>query len=214
MEGKFDTIFGFSAFRSIGPLDQLFKKDDDWRNNALIEGPWEKWTHYIHGYKRAGDFLCAHMIETERNEQTLIYPIVFLYRQYLELLLKRILQDGFLLLEKEQSYPKTHNLVQLWNQAKAVMGQIWEGNKDTKAELQAIGRCISELADLDLESFAFRYPYTKDDKHSLPDLGAISVKNLADVVTRIGSLLEGASCGISDYLEQKIDIERAMEDRF
>jgi hypothetical protein len=55
---------------------------------------------------------------------------------------------------------------------------------------------------------AFRYPTDKHGNRSLPDLRHINLRNLSDVIDRIASLLDGASMGLSYYLEQKQEMEQ------
>ena len=55
----------------------------------------------------------------------LIYPIVFLYRQYLELRLKEIINEERKLLKKsEYGYPEHHKLDKLWPTAKGIVRQV------------------------------------------------------------------------------------------
>jgi len=46
---------------------------------------------YIDGYKKAGDYLIKTILDSGKNYErdTIVFPILFLYRQYLELERKR-----------------------------------------------------------------------------------------------------------------------------
>lgn len=65
--------------------DELFKPDIDWKNNACLNFSHDMSEIYISGYKSAGDILVEHVKQKKRNQDFLVYPIGFLYRQYLEL---------------------------------------------------------------------------------------------------------------------------------
>ena len=55
--------------------------DPDWYLNACLHIG-EGWDAYAEGYKNAGDVLVQHVIDYSRDQDFLVYPIAFLYRQY------------------------------------------------------------------------------------------------------------------------------------
>jgi hypothetical protein len=73
--------------------DHVFISGDDWWMNACVN--WGGgWTLYAIGYRNAGDVL-VERVEQDRGEaDALVYPIVFCYRQYLELMLKDTLMEA------------------------------------------------------------------------------------------------------------------------
>ena len=77
--------------------NQLFSPDTDWKNNACLNWCHDPMHLYISGYKDAADILANRVIESGNNQDSLVYPIAFLYRQYIELQLKNIpmCQDTF-----------------------------------------------------------------------------------------------------------------------
>jgi hypothetical protein len=68
--------------------NQLFKSDADWINNACLNFKEDQLNLYAIGYKRAAELLLEHVKNSGRDQDTLVYPIIFLYRHYLELRLK------------------------------------------------------------------------------------------------------------------------------
>ncbi|HHS8916416.1 TPA: hypothetical protein ACTVMT_005267, partial [Escherichia coli] len=48
-------------------------------------------TAYTEGYRRAADILINHIDESGRDQDFLVYPVLFLYRHHLELLIKQII---------------------------------------------------------------------------------------------------------------------------
>ncbi|HMK50182.1 MAG TPA: hypothetical protein VK435_09020, partial [Thermodesulfovibrionales bacterium] len=71
--------------------DKLFQSADDWWHNACLNYMHDSWPAYIIGYKKAADILVRHIKQKRRSQDTLVYPIIFLYRQYLELAIKNLI---------------------------------------------------------------------------------------------------------------------------
>ncbi len=111
--------------------DVLFAEATDWWHNACVGWSREEWFGYAEGYKRSGDVLVQHVIDTQSDQDFLVYPIIFLYRHALEIALKHILVKGFQLLDKEQPLPKQHRLAQLWQPCRQILEEVWpEGPKE------------------------------------------------------------------------------------
>ena len=55
-----------------------------------------------------------HIEERARDQDTLVYPILFLYRRYFELRLKHLTSDACGILDEEFVVPKTHRLSPLY----------------------------------------------------------------------------------------------------
>jgi len=187
---------------------KLFKADDDWWNNACLNPYSKDFYEYITGYKRAGDILVSFVKEYKSDQDTLVYPIVFLYRQYLELQLKAIIRDGNLLLNDHDGFDQIHEIDKLWRSCKIILIKVWPNSPVD--DLNAVEEYILQFSNIDQFSFAFRYPSDRDGNFSLSDITYINLRNLADRISEIGSLLEGANAGIFDYLETKQEMERGL----
>jgi hypothetical protein len=139
------------------PYPPLFMPDDDWLNNACIN---QKVNHdldlFAEGYKTASDTLVRHIVENASHQDTLVYPIIFLYRQHIELRFKEILREGLLLLDEGQDFPKTHRLDKLWPAVIEIIEKLWPD--EGVEQLDIIGHVINEFSALDPESMSFRYP--------------------------------------------------------
>ena len=77
------------------------------------------------GYKRAGDLVAEHA-RTQLGQHTLVYPAVFLYRHYIELRLKEIVQGGNWLVGKPPEFPKHHNINDLWRKCRDNLEKVDE----------------------------------------------------------------------------------------
>ena len=120
----------------------------------------------------------------------LVYPIVFCYRQYLELELKDLIKiirrvDGL-----EHAPLKTHNLVALWKVARDLLDL--RDHADT-SDLDHAGDILRQFNEVDPGSMTFRYARDIEGARTLPDdLRRINLETLARVVAAVGNLLEGA----------------------
>src|SRR5665811_2493141 len=74
--------------------DQLFVSQEDWWNNACLNWCHDGWTLYATGYREAADLLVRHIEQRGVDQDMLVYPVLFLYRQYLELEIKDLIRQG------------------------------------------------------------------------------------------------------------------------
>ncbi len=183
--------------------DKLFKSDVDWKNNACLNFSHDMWEGYISGYRLAGDIAVEHVKNEGRDQDFLVYPIVFLYRQYLELRLKDIIKNGYQLFDLNESFSQNYNVGQLWKSAREIMERAWP-NEATK-ELDAIESCVNEFCRIDPTSTSFRYPQDKKGKRALEGLTHINLRNLAEIINKLADFLDGAAWGISEYLSSKYE---------
>ncbi len=185
--------------------DRLFRSDGaDWWSNACLNYLHDHLGSYIVGYKQAGDLLSEYVTEAHRNQDTLVYPIVFLYRQYIELQLKQLIRDGNRLLEVHDDFPKHHDIWRLWKACRKILEEVEP--ESPKTDFDAVEEGIQQFSQVDPNSMAFRYPMDKDGA-PLVNLRHINLRNFSEVVNRVAALLEGASCCISSYLDAKEEME-------
>lgn len=181
-------------------LEPVFCADDDWKANACLN-----WWHqpidlYAHGYKEGGDRLAKFVIETESDQDYLIYPIAFLYRQYIELRLKEIIKEGLILVEEGNDFPKHHKIWALWCLAKKLMIKVSIKIFDEKPlDLNHAEHVIKEFAQVDPESLSFRYPATKQGNKNLDGIPHINIRRLAEHMEGLSKDLESVSIAISVY---------------
>src|SRR5204863_73884 len=76
------------------------------------------------GYKMAAERLIELAKDEPYKSDYIVFPIIFLYRQYLELRLKQLVLDGSRLLGIPADFPKTHRIDLLWESCKPVLNKI------------------------------------------------------------------------------------------
>lgn len=153
------------------------------------------WVLYSMGYKRAGDLLVRHVSADRGDADALVYPIVFCYRQYLELTLKDLLMEARRYYRIDESFKAEHSLLLPWHPLRALLERRWP---DRPKELDAVEENLRQFDEVDERSFAFRYATTRGGTPSLPgDMRHINLRNLAEVVARIGTFLEACGTALS-----------------
>jgi hypothetical protein len=170
--------------------DVLFRSDEDSWNNACLHFAPDGWLTYALGYKEAADRLVAQLVEEQRYQDLLVYPIVFLYRQYLELAIKGLIRQGQMLLDVPVKLPTSHRIDQLWVECSKLLERVSPG--DSIEEQRHIGRLLCEFSNVDPTSTAFRYPVDTAGNRSIPGVRHINLRNVRDVIGKIAIILDGA----------------------
>ena len=185
--------------------DRLFVSQEDWWNNACLNWCHDGWTLYATGYREAADLLVRHIEERGALQDMLVYPILFLYRQYLELEIKDLIRQGRRLQDIPGDFPQHHDIAGLWRICHQLLSEI--APNDSVEELREIDRLIEDFSAVDPSSIAFRYPEDRKGNASLPGITHINLRNVREVMSGIGNLLTGASCLVEEHLSIKGEME-------
>jgi hypothetical protein len=119
------------------------------------------WSVYAEGYRLAADHVLLVALEKSSERDFLIYPICFLYRQFLELSLKEAIHYTEELVEGEVGrVPDHHRLEGLWARFQIAMKKVTDGSLD--AEVAVIENAVTQFGQLDPTSQAFRYPADRE----------------------------------------------------
>ena len=164
------------------------------------------WCVYADGYKRAAEIL----IESPKNiyeTNTIIFPILALYRHYVELSLKEIIAYGQYLDGKGSIPDDEHDLKQLWGCAKNYIRKYYLGFE----QLSRMEQLVYEVYEIDPTSQAARYPYVKHkDKNKRTKAGSfsdappfLSLDALKAHIHELGGLLSD----VTGYLAVSQDLE-------
>ena len=171
-------------------------KGNPWLNACLHFGAGGSQL-YTRGYKRAAEILVEHALQKHMDLDTIVYPILFLYRQCIELQLKSIIKNGSMLLEIRNRVPSTHDLTRLWTLGKPILVGIYDDDKEAIDYLETM---ILQLSKSDPNSQAFRYPHDKNGNVSLSGVTHVNLKAISEALGEVVNLLDGAETGISEYL--------------
>ena len=168
--------------------DKLFRWDKDYHFNACLNWFSPTLATVARSYKEGADALAQSVSRGDATLDTVILPIIFLYRHYIELLLKEAVETARAAQGEEIGYPKHHNLKNLWAEAKDLIRQHY--GVDAPREIDFVDPCIEELHQHDPESFSFRYPTDKDGNINLRGLSHINLRNLYETMDRIASFFD------------------------
>ncbi len=174
--------------------DKFFKSDHNWWHDACVGLQEHGWDAYAEGFKMAADIIVKNYEDFDKN--FLVFPIVFLYRQYLELRLKEIIIIGYSSLNKDKKIHFNHDILILWYEVRKIIMELWPDQSEY--ELEAIDGLIKEFSRADPASYCFRYPEDKNRKTFHYDIMLINLENLSEVIEKIANIIDGASIGISE----------------
>jgi len=175
------------------------------------------WSVYAEGYKESANLICEHIINKQvLKKYAMIYPIIYLYRHYLELQFKNIIfltNKALFLLEilvdSEQNENKkfiNHNLLDLYeimiSKLKRLAKEIEETDAiNEKEDFLNLKLIIKEFEKYDKFSQSFRYPEDKKGNINLQTINNINIENIYDVINRGTEVFDG----VESWLNEKID---------
>ncbi|MFZ5506581.1 MAG: hypothetical protein ACOY7P_13930 [Pseudomonadota bacterium] len=180
---------------------QLFIQGEDQHNAAMLGWTLFPWDIYAAGYKDAADALVGALAERKASFDSVVYPLIFLYRQGLELKLKLILPRARRLVGNEAVADHKHGLMPLWSELRRHLEQL-NLHKGAQ-ELPAIEDFIRQLDTVDPGSFAFRYPTTKKGEVSLPELRHVNVRHLSEIMDSVFGMLDGIHSYLGEMDQHK-----------
>lgn len=169
--------------------DQLFTESQDWQRNASIaRHGHERLVQMMSGYKAAADLLVAHAARSGYDRDTLVFPIVFNYRHFIELSLKYLIAAYGRTVNIEPNW-QSHDLAKLWLTFKSLLREY--GDDDPERTNEAVERLIADFAKVDPKSFTYRYPV--DQAGQLLELGRehLDLQALADVMKGLDGYFSG-----------------------
>lgn len=189
------------------PESGLLASDRDWHNNACLNYMPDHETAYTEGYRRAADILIRHIDETGRDQDFLVYPIVFLYRHHIELQIKQVTGLARQLLRDDDSrYSNkvTHNLNSLWETARRAILQA--DDTLSSSDFTRVSAVVKALNEADLRATGFRYARTREGGRSLEGVHYINTRRFGDLMAAASDELDA----IDDGLRYLLDIENEM----
>jgi len=159
---------------------------------------------YIKGYKDSADTLVEFALSSKRIAilDTYIFPILFLYRQFIELSLKSLYleysEDS--MADKIQTIKQVgHNLQAMWKKVKPILMEASDLN-DEKDTVKTVEGYILQYHRFDKGSFKFRYPIDKEHNPLLQGEERIDIVNLKECMTELDNFFGGAD-GKLDFLK-------------
>lgn len=170
-----------------------------------------KFYPYIKGYQEAADLLRDEVIR-DQGSPNLLLPMCYLYRNAVELSLKRVLIEGcaFEYADALRIFRrKKHSVLGLWNSIKP---EIDKHSRETSEEatIGNVEMYINQLQNIDSDSSKFRYPVNKNLDFYFSKGKKYSASNVSNFFNELLSFLDGAH----SFLLQIREWENEMEAEF
>jgi len=169
--------------------DKLFEEVHTLRGATAAHDAEERQYRLNLGYQRGADLLVEHAEMRPHERADLLYPIVFCYRQALELRLKDLLitygPDA-----NETPDFKNHGLEDLWTKWKRVLTNLGYDPVLSEPDARVTETHIKEFAKVDPGSFNFRYAFKTDGNPIERTIGSIDLSRLRTIMAGILNYLE------------------------
>ena len=190
----FESILS-GPFRWPKAGDKLFTTASAWEGNAYIDRHGHgRLVMMMTGYKKGADLMVQRASDDRSDRDALVFPIIFNYRQYLELSLKYVIATYGRTVGVDPMW-NTHSLTALWVSFVSVLDGY--GAWEPAGADQVVGEIVAEFAKVDPRSFSYRYPVdTKGERLQLAH-DEIDLVTLADVMQAI----DGYFSGCDGYLD-------------
>ncbi|EFE3851705.1 TPA: hypothetical protein ACGP6J_004045 [Escherichia coli] len=190
----------------------LLASDSDWHNNACLNYMPDHGTAYTEGYRRAADILINHIDESGRDQDFLVYPVLFLYRHHLELLIKQIIGLALALAEdpdKHQYKKDDHNLNNLWPLAQKLILEVDDSYRPS--DFKIVKEVVKALHQADERATDFRYAKRNDGTRSLEGIHYVNTHRFGEKMGEASDLLDGVDNGLRYLLDCKAEWNQILD---
>lgn len=193
-EPSFEALLN-REFRWPQVGDRPFTQSLRWQDNAYIDPHGHgRFVMMMTGYKMAADLMVERAAASRSDRDALVYPIIFNYRQFVELSLKYFIATYGHTVGIEAIWT-SHDLGSLW---KAFM-EVLEGygHGDPEGADSVVAGIVAEFAKVDPGSFSYRYPVDRKGNPIPIAHHELDLAVLADVM----KALDGYFTGCDGYLD-------------
>jgi len=192
--------------------DVLFQEENNSDYGAWVKNPADKFFLYSQGYLAAANLIYNSIDESAVLQNTLVYPMIFNYRQFLELRLKELSFIGNKYLGLDRDFKEVHFLKELWNEYKNNILSELEPDLDPVL-LENAERLIDEFETEDPKSMNYRFPHQKLAKGASPSTRkeslsrqTLDLKNFKATIDKLIHFL--------DIRWEVMDINQTMRDEY
>jgi hypothetical protein len=205
------------------PLKSTPRPED----SSVLDFPWDdEWDYaYQQGYFWAGDNLAHDLIDREAIEKApagrelygVDLPMLYCYRHFLEISLKRLIQVLVPLtdLDVSSDINKEHGLMPLWNEAKRLMAAAFSPPSAGDDTEQHVERAINDFHQYDPSSQTFRYRRDTSGKPHEDRLPHADLRQLIKTMRGLHNYFQGCESYADEVrqwqAEQWSDVPREYE---
>ncbi len=172
--------------------------------------------YIIEGYREATNLLLAKIIEADKEWlkiDSLIYPLLFIFRHYLEVIIKDTIRYYRLykkeVFSNETGFVNEHSLLKLWQQLQPYLKETYANVDTTETDLKAVENLLIEFDTVDKGSFAFRYSFEgskKPNANIVYSIGTLTIdlENIHNTIIKMQNYFEGVNWHIAARLEDSL----------
>lgn len=192
---SFEEILN-AQFRWPKQGDKPFVVADEPFDNANIAGDgFTRLVLMMDGYKQAADLMIAASVDDQPTRDVLVFPIIFNYRQFLELALKYQIATYGPTVGIEPVW-NTHFLDRLWGRFLEMLERY--GTEDPDEADPAVGEIVLEFAKIDPDSYSYRYPVDRRGNPIPVAYTDLHLPTLANVMQGVAGYFTGCDGFLSD----------------
>ena len=162
--------------------------DDPFDNANIADDGFTRLVLMKDGYKRAADIMVEASAQDRPTRDILVFPIIFNYRQFLELSLKYQLATFGPAVGIEPNW-KSHDLAKLWGEFLAMLERY--GTEDPDKADPVVGEILLEFAKIDPGSYSYRYPVDRQGNPVPVAFSDLHLPTLADVMEAVAGYFTG-----------------------
>ncbi|GAC1702107.1 MAG: hypothetical protein NVS9B4_06700 [Candidatus Acidiferrum sp.] len=171
------------------------------------EAPLDEWGDYFlnsflayaFGYRESANALVDTVEARDISASRAVYSVCFLYRHYIELMLKGLIRLGN---HPVDDYPKHHDIGRLWQICRPLLERSCP--KDDQADIPAIENCIEKFVTLDPSGEAFRYGADRHGNAHFEVPPLINLTALRDLMDRVSWSLDLSYDYMLESLQNKV----------
>lgn len=182
-----------------------------------IKGPNHDHPNFLisDGYRNATQILLANIMDTPNRDwlaiDSLIYPILFNFRHYLEITIKATTRNYHIMTPGQYAddvgFISEHSLIKIWNVLKPHLTESYGDERSGIATIEAVEELLVEFDKYDSGSFTFRYAYKRAKAHDTLEYSVapmtINLDNLREMTEKcfyyFDSIYWHSSAMLDDY---------------
>lgn len=180
--------------------DMAFKKPSFPLQKAQIGAFVLSWpAGHALGFKQAADMIVEAAQSDAQNPDLLFCPVAYLYRHYLELTLKELVEMGLSNgdISVSDNRLHEHDLRKLWIKARELIDLVWPSV--VRADTDAVERVILEFHQIDKNGDGFRYATDKSGGRNLKSAPyCVCMANMKETMEKISRYLDATNAGIDN----------------
>ncbi|MDW9570205.1 hypothetical protein GOA98_24540 [Sinorhizobium meliloti] len=182
---------------------------------------------YKNGFRTAAGRLALQVCETHSDQDSLVYPILYLYRHHIELVLKDIFRSAAMLLNRsiadsEEEALGRHDLLPIWELIVLLLDPACEaiGEDAIPAEdIEGVRSYLHQVAEHDPDGQRFRYATVRQrpPKNSnqpvrhvrsiKEELRLVNIRVFASHMEQLADYLDGLDSWISHHLDAQTNMD-------